>query len=145
MGLVAVLAYYGCACIRYRQVWRPYHIEDSAKNTRIPVLKIGDKIADKVAAVASSWTFIIFFLLFMIGWMLLQLWMPFDRYPFILLNLILSTLAALQAPIIMMSQRRMEARDRARAMEDLRVDKRAEKELKELAEKVEQICKKLKI
>lgn len=72
------------------------------------------KVADKVASFGGSWSFIIFFLCFMLVWIGVNLYLlqkPFDSYPFILLNLLLSTIAALQAPIIMMSQNRKEEKD----------------------------------
>jgi len=99
-----------------------------------------EKLADKVAVVGGSWTFIIWFVLFMLVWMLINILMAreqkaFDPYPFILLNLLLSTLAALQAPVIMMSQNRQEDRDRERAKNDYEINMKAEKEIKDLHKK----------
>ena len=104
---------------------------------------IGDRMADAVAVFGGSWTFIISFCLFLAVWMGLNLIMgekrAFDSYPFILLNLILSTIAALQAPIIMMSQRRQEAKDRLRALNDYKVNLKAELEIRHLHEKVDHL------
>ena len=99
--------------------------------------------ADQIAVVGGSWGFIIGFLIFIAIWMgintVLLLTKSFDPYPFILLNLVLSTLAAIQAPVIMMSQRRQEARDRLRAENDYRVNLKAELEIRQLHEKVDHI------
>ncbi|MBB5573703.1 MULTISPECIES: DUF1003 domain-containing protein [Rhizobium] len=104
---------------------------------------IGDRMADMVASFGGSWTFIISFCLFLTVWMGINLAMgeksAFDVYPFILLNLILSTIAALQAPIIMMSQRRQEAKDRLRALNDYKVNLKAELEIRHLHEKVDHL------
>jgi uncharacterized membrane protein len=103
---------------------------------------IGDRMADIVATFGGSWTFIISFCLFLSVWMIANLIMAaqaFDAYPFILLNLILSTIAALQAPIIMMSQRRQEAKDRLRALNDYKVNLKAELEIRHLHEKVDHL------
>jgi uncharacterized membrane protein len=104
---------------------------------------IGDRVADVVASFGGSWTFIISFCVFLAAWMTLNLVIgdkkaP-DPYPFILLNLILSTIAALQAPIIMMSQRRTEAKDRLRAHNDYKVNLKAELEIRHLHEKVDHL------
>lgn len=102
----------------------------------------GEKLADKVAAFGGSWSFIISFALFMMAWTLLNsykmLTSPFDPYPYILLNLILSCLAALQAPIIMMSQNRQEAKDRLRATHDYNVNLKAELEIRTLNSKLDE-------
>lgn len=98
------------------------------------------KIADKVASFGGSWSFIIFFLCFMLVWIGVNLYLlqkPFDRYPFILLNLLLSTIAALQAPIIMMSQNRKEEKDRQRAVNDYLVNLKAEVEIRNMHEKLD--------
>ncbi|WP_337267856.1 DUF1003 domain-containing protein [Oryzifoliimicrobium ureilyticus] len=104
---------------------------------------IGDRVADAVAAFGGSWTFILSFLLFLVVWMganvLIGDTKAFDPYPFILLNLILSTIAAFQAPIIMMSQRRTEAKDRLRALNDYKVNLKAELEIRHLHEKVDHL------
>src|SRR5262249_56739670 len=87
-------------------------------------MTFGERVADQVAQFGGSWTFIGSFLLFMILWMILnhQLKRPFDPYPFILLNLCLSCLAALQAPVIMMSQNRQASKDGRIASNDCEVD-----------------------
>ncbi|NTJ33578.1 DUF1003 domain-containing protein [Agrobacterium rhizogenes] len=104
---------------------------------------IGDRMADIVASFGGSWTFIISFCLFLAVWMGINVLLgenkAFDVYPFILLNLILSTIAALQAPIIMMSQRRQEAKDRLRALNDYKVNLKAELEIRHLHEKVDHL------
>jgi uncharacterized membrane protein len=104
---------------------------------------LGDRVADVVATFGGSWTFIISFCMFLAVWMGFNLALgeknAFDVYPFILLNLILSTIAALQAPIIMMSQRRQEAKDRLRALNDYKVNLKAELEIRHLHEKVDHL------
>lgn len=106
-------------------------------------LTIGQRIADKVAAFGGSWTFIITFFLFILVWMFINIWVlatkPFDPYPFILLNLILSCLAAIQAPIIMMSQNRQEQKDRQRSEHDYKINLKAELEIKLLSEKMDHL------
>ena len=102
---------------------------------------LGERLADRVAAVGGSWGFILSFVAILIVWMLLNvtgwLFQPFDRFPFILLNLVLSCLAALQAPVIMMSQRRQEQKDRLRAENDYQVNLKAELEIRQLHEKMD--------
>jgi uncharacterized membrane protein len=106
-------------------------------------LTLGQRIADKVASFGGSWTFIIFFFLFIFIWMLINIWVlitePFDPFPFILLNLILSCVAAIQAPIIMMSQNRQEQKDRQRAEHDYKINLKAELEIKLLSEKIDHL------
>ncbi|HRO73196.1 MAG TPA: DUF1003 domain-containing protein [Saprospiraceae bacterium] len=106
-------------------------------------ITMGQKIADKVAAFGGSWTFIITFFLFILIWMAVNVWLlaskPFDPYPFILLNLILSCLAAIQAPIIMMSQNRQEQKDRQRSEHDYKINLKAELEIKLLNEKIDHL------
>jgi len=103
----------------------------------------GQKIADKIATFGGSWTFIICFFLFILIWMGINIWIlttkPFDPYPFILLNLILSCLAAIQAPIIMMSQNRQEQKDRQRSEHDYKINLKAEIEIKLLHEKIDHL------
>jgi uncharacterized membrane protein/uncharacterized membrane protein YeaQ/YmgE (transglycosylase-associated protein family) len=91
-------------------------------------MTFGQRVADKVAQFGGSWTFIGWFMLMMVLWMILngQLRRPFDPYPFILLNLCLSCLAALQAPVIMMSQNRQAAKDRLMVSNDYEVNLRSE-------------------
>jgi uncharacterized membrane protein/uncharacterized membrane protein YeaQ/YmgE (transglycosylase-associated protein family) len=92
---------------------------------------VGQRLADRVASFGGSWTFIGLFAVMMVSWMALNQEMeaPFDAYPYILLNLVLSCLAALQAPVIMMSQNRQAARDRLDARNDYEVNLRAEMEI----------------
>lgn len=94
--------------------------------------KLSDRVADKVAAFGGSWTFIIIFALFLISWILINV-LPilpfhFDPHPFILLNLILSFIAAFQAPIIMMSQNRQATRDKHESVIDFAINYKAEQE-----------------
>jgi uncharacterized membrane protein len=104
----------------------------------------GDYLADRVAAIGGSWTFIGVFLCILVGWMLLnvdilsRLQIAFDPYPFIFLSLTLSTLATIQAPIILMSQNRQAAKDRIVAGLDYEVNLRAELEILRLHEKLDQ-------
>ena len=103
----------------------------------------GQKLADKIATFGGSWTFIISFFSFLMCWMLLNTWLlgryAYDPYPYILLNLILSCIAAIQAPIIMMSQNRQEQKDRQRAENDYKVNLKAELEIKLLSEKIDHL------
>jgi uncharacterized membrane protein len=112
-------------------------INESADRAR----SYGDRLADAIARVGGSWGFILAFLAFLAIWTLGNAWLlstdPFDPYPFIFLNLILSMLAALQAPIIMMSQNRQAARDRLDAAHDYEVNLRAEIEIMALHEKMD--------
>ena len=109
------------------------------KNT----LTRGERLADQIAAFGGSWTFITLFFGILLGWIVLNLWFldneGFDPFPFILLNLILSCLAAIQAPIIMMSQNRQEQKDRQRAELDLSINQKAEREIRELRQKVDEL------
>lgn len=97
---------------------------------------LGERLADKVAEFGGSWAFIITFFSLLFAWIVLNAFIlmqkPFDPYPFILLNLILSCIAAIQAPIIMMSQNRKEAKDRERAQNDYLINLKAEMEIKNL-------------
>ena len=107
---------------------------------------LGDRVADAVASFGGSWRFIFLFLAFMFGWMIVNgTRAAWDVYPFILLNLILSTLAALQAPVIMMSQNRQDAKDRVRSEADYRVNVRAMVEIAELHEKLDRFRGELKL
>lgn len=103
--------------------------------------KVGDKVADKITNIAGSWCFIIGFTLFLILWILLNLYVfkNLDPFPFILLNLVLSCIAALQAPIIMMSQNRAAKRDSMRSMNDYKTDLKSELILEELHDKMDKI------
>jgi uncharacterized membrane protein len=104
-------------------------------------LSIGQKLADKIASFGGSWIFIIIFFAFILAWMGINIWIlatkTFDPFPFILLNLILSCLAAIQAPIIMMSQNRKEEKDRLRGENDYKINLKAELEIKLLSEKID--------
>jgi uncharacterized membrane protein len=101
----------------------------------------GQKLADKIATFGGSWTFLIYFSTFLVSWIAINtlqfLIEPFDPHPFILLNLILSCLAAVQAPVIMMSQNRREAKDRLRSQQAYKVNLKAELELRHLNEKID--------
>ena len=103
--------------------------------------KLGDKVADKLTEVAGSWSFIIGFTLFLILWILLNLYAfkNVDPYPFILLNLVLSCVAALQAPIIMMSPNRAAKKDSMRSQNDYKTDLKSELILEDLHDKMEKI------
>ena len=106
-------------------------------------LTVGQRLSDRIAQFGGSWRFIILFGCTMAAWIALNtvvlLSKPFDPYPFILLNLILSCLAAIQAPIIMMSQNRQESKDRARATHDYQVNLKAELEIRQLHQKLDHI------
>lgn len=103
----------------------------------------GERVSDKIAELGGSWKFILLFISFIAIWILINaIWLTgdgFDPYPFILLNLILSCIAALQAPIIMMSQNRQEVWDRERAKNDYEINLKAEKEIKELHKKFDRL------
>jgi uncharacterized membrane protein len=104
---------------------------------------IGQRLADQVASFGGSWTFILSFGGFLFVWIAVNAFFlaskPFDPYPFILLNLILSTLAALQAPVIMMSQNRQEEKDRERAKKDYMINLKSELEIRMLHEKIDHL------
>ena len=110
-------------------------LEDEKRN-------FGDKLADAVTKTAGSWLFIISFVLFLFFWMFLNEYLDgIDAYPFILLNLVLSCIAALQAPIIMMSQNREAKKDSLRSKNDYRIDLKSELILEVLHEQMVQITK----
>lgn len=106
-------------------------------------LTLGNRMADKIATFGGSWRFIIIFFSFLLLWMAINIFLlssrPFDPYPFILLNLILSCLAAIQAPIIMMSQNRQEAKDRQRSEHNYKINLKAELEIRLLHEKIDHL------
>jgi len=112
-------------------------------------LSFGQRLADKISAFGGSWTFIIIFLTILFGWMAINTFYfvspkePFDPYPFILLNLVLSTIAALQAPIIMMSQNRQTAKDRLDITENYKVSLKTDLEIMRLHQKIDQLTAKL--
>jgi uncharacterized membrane protein len=109
----------------------------------ISKLTLGEFLADRIATFGGSWRFIILFGFVLAVWILINTIAlaakPFDPYPFILLNLILSCLAAIQAPVIMMSQNRQEAKDRLRSEHDYRINLKAELEIRHLHEKVDHL------
>jgi uncharacterized membrane protein len=106
-------------------------------------LSLGERLADQIADFGGSWTFIALFAGFILIWIAINTVVlvvrPFDPYPFILLNLMLSCLAAVQAPIIMMSQNRQEARDRLRSQNDYRLNLKAELEIRQLHDKLDHL------
>lgn len=106
-------------------------------------LHFGERLSDRIAAFGGSWRFIIIFASILLLWILsnslILLFKPFDPYPYILLNLVLSCLAAIQAPIIMMSQNRQEAKDRIRAAHDYQINLKAELEIRHLHQKIDHL------
>lgn len=118
-------------------------LSENIENEVESELTKGQRMADKIATFGGSWIFILCFFSFILIWMLINIWVlstkPFDAYPFILLNLILSCLAAIQAPIIMMSQNRKEQKDRARSENDYKVNLKAELEIRLLHEKLDHL------
>lgn len=113
-------------------------IKENDKN-----MSIGDKIADKITTFTGSWGFILGFIIFILIWMFLNLTIlkDVDPYPFILLNLLLSCIAAIQAPIIMMSQNRSSKKDSLRSQNDYKTDLKSEILLEELHLQIEKIEK----
>ncbi|WP_455682254.1 DUF1003 domain-containing protein [Thomasclavelia sp.] len=105
----------------------------------------GQKIADKIAHLGGSWSFIIIFIILLVSWMFFNLIIKdsIDPYPFILLNLILSCIAAIQAPIIMMSQNRQEQKDRQRNENDYKVNLKTEIIIQDLHNKLDLILEEL--
>jgi uncharacterized membrane protein len=108
-------------------------------------LTLGDRLADKIAEFGGSWRFIGIFAAILLVWIVINsailILKPFDPYPYILLNLVLSCLAAIQAPIIMMSQNRQEDKDRLRAQHDYLINLKAELEIRNLHEKMDHLLK----
>jgi uncharacterized membrane protein len=121
------------------------HISRDANQAFDAHLTFGQRLADRVAAFGGSWTFILLFGAILLAWVVLNSWVltrrgeVFDPYPYILLNLVLSMLAALQAPIIMMSQNRQAAKDRLDAAHDYEVNLKAELEICALHDKLDQL------
>lgn len=115
----------------------PQYEDDASQIT------FGQRVADKVAEFGGSWTFIISFMFFLVLWISANVFLlsnkGFDPYPFILLNLILSCIAALQAPVIMMSQNRQEEKDRQRSKNDYMVNLKSELEIRMLHEKIDHL------
>lgn len=118
-------------------------ISSNIEKEFISNLTFGEKLSDSIASFGGSWRFIILFGLIIIFWIVINAYVlltkPFDPYPFILLNLVLSCLAAFQAPVIMMSQNRQEARDRNRAEEDYKINLKSELELRQLHQKIDHL------
>lgn len=118
-------------------------LSDKLNEDQRETITFGQRLADKVASFGGSWTFIFIFFSFLIGWMIINIAFltkkPFDPYPFILLNLILSCLAAVQAPVIMMSQNRQEDKDRKRAKNDYMINLKSELEIRLLHEKIDHL------
>jgi uncharacterized membrane protein len=107
-------------------------------------LTLGQRLSDKLADYAGSWRFIIIFMIILVIWIVINsvvllVLRPFDPYPFILLNLVLSCLAAIQAPVIMMSQNRQEAKDRLRSEHDYMVNLKSELEVRHLHDKIDHL------
>ncbi|MCJ7600579.1 MAG: DUF1003 domain-containing protein [Desulfobulbaceae bacterium] len=106
-------------------------------------LTFGQRLSDMIAKFGGSWGFITIFACIMVIWMSVNSYMlvsrPFDPYPYILLNLVLSALAAIQAPIIMMSQNRLEAKDRLRSAHDYQINLKAELEIRQLHQKLDHL------
>jgi len=119
-------------------------LTDIAEESSVPAdLTYGQRLADKVASFGGSWTFIIYFGVFILIWIITNIVFlsnkSFDPYPFILLNLILSCIASLQAPVIMMSQNRQEEKDRERAKKDYMINLKSELEIRILHEKIDHL------
>ncbi len=116
-------------------------IINNLTNPPAEILTPGQKISDKVARFGGSWKFIIFFMVILTLWIIYNVVAPmgdnFDPYPFILMNLILSCIAALQAPVIMMSQNRKEEKDRMRSENDYMINLKAEMQIRSLHQKMD--------
>lgn len=107
-------------------------------------LTFGERLSDKVAEFGGSWKFIIMFMVILVVWIIINsvklfLKHPFDEYPYILLNLVLSCVAAIQAPVIMMSQNRQEAKDRLRSEQDYKTNLKSELEIRNLNAKIDEL------
>ena len=128
-------------------VARRLHISHDTNREFEESMTFGQRLADRIAEFGGSWTFILLFLAALLAWVVLNTWIlvrvsrPFDPYPYIFLNLILSMLAAMQAPVIMMSQNRHAAKDRAAAEHDYEVNLKAELEILALHQKVDSLRK----
>jgi len=111
-------------------------------NSQKGSITFGDKISDKMADIAGSWRFIISFCVILMFWIVLNAFIllkSFDPFPFILLNLVLSCIAALQAPVIMMSQNRQEKKDRVRAENDYKINLKSELIIEDLHSKLDKL------
>ena len=114
------------------------YITDKLIETTDETITTGQSLADKIAKFGGSWSFIIVFLILLSVWVIINSFFPtvrFDPFPFILMNLFLSTIAALQAPVILMSQNRKEEKDRKRAENDYMINLKAEIEIRSLHQK----------
>lgn len=123
-------------------------LENTVSDNREEKETFGQRAADKMAAFAGSWTFILSFSCILLLWILingLAMTKAFDPYPFILLNLVLSCVAAVQAPLIMMSQQRQEQKDRCRSENDYKVNLKCEIILKDLHKKLDCILENMNI
>ncbi len=128
----------------FKSISKPFRVDKRKLTT-------GQKAADKITYWAGSWTFILSFAFFLIIWIYINIWITknygeaitHDPYPFILLNLVLSCLAAIQAPVILMSQNREAQRDRLRAEYDYQINRKSEKEIRQLKTQLDRIEKKL--
>src|SRR6266699_2584914 len=127
--------------VEQRIIDRFIHRQRVARDITQAQMSFGDRVADRVASFGGSWTFIMIALAAITAWLLINgvISKAFDPYPFILLNLVLSCLAALQAPIIMMSQNRQSAHDRLDAQHDYEVNTKAEIEIVALHAKLDEI------
>lgn len=125
-----------------RKIAQRLHLSKNINEVYEERLTFGQRAADLVAQFGGSWAFILLFFLVLVAWMWINtaaLVRPFDPYPYILLNLVLSCLAAVQAPIILMSQKRQAERDRLRAENDYEVNLKAELEIQQLHEKLDEL------
>ncbi|ADJ27989.1 DUF1003 domain-containing protein [Nitrosococcus watsonii] len=128
-----------------RRIAKRVHISRNVNHEFDTQLTLGQRLADRVAAFGGSWTFIILFTLILVLWVVLNSVVlarageAFDPYPYVFLNLVLSMLAAIQAPVIMMSQNRQVVKDRLDAAHDFEVNLKAELEIMQLHEKLDQI------
>lgn len=137
-GEVSKLEHSVLEAIRNHELLSPELNDSQAKS-----IKLADKLSDRIATFGGSWPFIIAFFSFILIWILVNLISlfakPFDPYPFILLNLVLSCLASIQAPIIMMSQNRQELKNRKRSETDFKINLKAELEIRQLHEKLDHV------
>ncbi|MBI4490022.1 MAG: DUF1003 domain-containing protein [Deltaproteobacteria bacterium] len=125
-----------------RKIAQRLHLSKNINEVYEEGLTFGERAADRLAQFGGSWTFIFIFTLVLVAWMTVNtaaLARPFDPYPYILLNLVLSSLAAIQAPIILMSQNRLAEKDRLRAENDYEVNLKAELEIQQLHEKLDEL------
>ena len=129
-------------CDVLTRIARRLHVTQNVNSVFDEQLSFGERVADRISAFGGSWPFIILFGVVLVVWIGLNAALgmrAFDRYPFILLNLVLSMLAAIQAPVIMMSQNRQAAKDRLAAGHDYEVNLKAELEIMRLHDKLDEI------